>query len=63
MAETKLAKWGNSQAVVIPKHICQLTGLSVGDRVKVCINPRNRKIEITQAEASASSRGNEAFRQ
>ncbi len=45
---TTIAKWGNSEAVRIPKSILQALGLKSGDKVKVDTNEKGA-IEITPA--------------
>lgn len=42
MAETKIKKWGNSLALIIPKGIAKLEDLSEGDIVKMDISKEKR---------------------
>lgn len=42
---TKIASWGNSDAVRIPRALLRLVGLSSGDSVDIVVNERNN-IEI-----------------
>lgn len=42
MAETKIKKWGNSLALIIPKDIAKLEELNEGDIVKVDIFKEKR---------------------
>lgn len=48
MATTKLNKWGNSQGVLIPKHLCEYIGLKVGDPVHIDVNARTGTIELSR---------------
>lgn len=50
MATTKLNKWGNSQGVIIPKHLCEYVGLQVGDPVEITVNSKTGTIELAQKE-------------
>lgn len=47
MNSTKLIKWGNSQGVILPKHLCEHVGLAVGDRVEISVDASTHKIELT----------------
>lgn len=42
MAETKIKRWGNSLALIIPKDIAKLEELNEGDVVKVDISKEKR---------------------
>ena len=42
MAETKIKKWGNSLALIVPKGIAKLEDLSEGDIVKMEISKEKR---------------------
>ena len=42
MTETKIKKWGNSLALIIPKEIAKREELSAGDTVKVDISKEKR---------------------
>lgn len=33
MATATLSKWGNSQGVILPKALCDLAGISIGDKL------------------------------
>ena len=51
---TTIARWGNSQAVRLPKDILARTGLHVGDKVSVSqegTSIRLTKVPQTKAEA------------
>ena len=50
MSTTKLNKWGNSQGVLIPKHLCEYVGLHVGDQVEITVNSKTGTIEIAHKE-------------
>lgn len=50
MATGKLYKWGNSQGVIIPKHLCEYIGLQVGDQVEITVNAKTGTIELAQKE-------------
>ena len=50
MSTTKLNKWGNSQGVIIPKHLCDYIGLQVGDQLEVTVNSKTGTIELAQKE-------------
>ena len=50
MSTTRLNKWGNSQGVIIPKHLCDFLGLQVGDQLEVTVNSKAGTIELTQKE-------------
>lgn len=39
---TKIATWGNSEAVRIPRSVLRAVGLGAGDDVEVRVNERNR---------------------
>lgn len=52
MATGKLYKWGNSQGVIIPKHLCEYIGLRVGDPVEITVNSKKGTIELAQKEAA-----------
>ena len=52
MATGKLYKWGNSQGVIIPKHLCEYIGLHVGDPVEITVNSKTGTIELAQKEAA-----------
>lgn len=47
--QTKIATWGNSEAVRLPRKILKLLGITAGDSVDVVVNERNN-IEIIQKE-------------
>ena len=47
MNSTKLIKWGNSQGVILPKHLCEHIGAMVGDRVDISVDAATHKIELT----------------
>ena len=47
MNSTKLIKWGNSQGVILPKHLCEHIGLAVGDKVEISVDAATHKIELT----------------
>ena len=56
MATVKLYKWGNSQGVLIPKHLCESAGFQIGDRVEMAINPKTHRIELfAPASTNAAS--------
>jgi len=42
----KVLKVGSSAAVTIPKRSLEELGLSVGDRVRVAVDPRARRISV-----------------
>jgi len=42
MAETKIKRWGNSLALIIPKNIAKREELNEGDVVKVDISKEKR---------------------
>jgi len=42
MAETKIKKWGNSLALIIPREITKLEDLNEGDIVKMDISKEKR---------------------
>lgn len=50
MSTTKLSKWGNSQGVLIPKHLCEYVGLRIGDPVEITVNAKTGTIELAQKE-------------
>ena len=50
MATGKLYKWGNSQGVIIPKHLCEYIGLHVGDPVEITVNSKKGTIELAQKD-------------
>lgn len=52
--KTKVASWGNSEAVRIPKGLLRSAGLASGDEVNVSVNERGN-IEI-MPEAKAHRR-------
>ncbi len=33
--EATLKKWGNSQGVLVPKHLCEDLGITIGDRLEI----------------------------
>ncbi|NHM14610.1 AbrB/MazE/SpoVT family DNA-binding domain-containing protein [Xiamenia xianingshaonis] len=35
MPVVTLAKWGNSQGILIPKSVCEALGLSIGDKMEL----------------------------
>lgn len=50
-----LAKWGNSQGIIIPKRICDALGVSVGDKLELevgdgglSVKPQRRKYGRTK---------------
>lgn len=47
---TKIAPWGNSEAVRIPRSILRIAGLATGDSVDVTVNERNN-IELVRIGA------------
>lgn len=47
---TRVASWGNSEAVRIPRSILRATGVSSGDRVEVVVNERNN-IELRRKQS------------
>ena len=42
MAETKIKRWGNSLALIIPKEIAKREELNAGDVVKVEVSKEKR---------------------
>ncbi len=48
MNTTKLNKWGNSQGVILPKHLLQHVGMKVGDTVQIAVNSTSGTIELTR---------------
>ena len=38
MTTATLSKWGNGQGLLIPKHVCEEVGISVGDRVELAVD-------------------------
>lgn len=48
---TKIASWGNSDAVRIPRTILRRVGLASGDGVDVVVNERNNIEIIPRARA------------
>ena len=42
MAETKIKRWGNSLALIVPKEIAKHEDLSEGDIVKIEISKEKR---------------------
>ena len=42
ITETKVKKWGNSLALIIPKEITRLEDLNEGDTVKVEVSKEKR---------------------
>jgi len=42
MAETRIKRWGNSLALIIPKEIAKHEDLSAGDVVKIDISKEKR---------------------
>ena len=42
----KILKVGSSAAITIPKKSLEELGLSIGDRVQVSVNTRERKISV-----------------
>ena len=50
MSTTRLNKWGNSQGVIIPKHLCDYIGLQVGDQLEVTVNAKTGTIELAHKE-------------
>ncbi len=44
---TRIAPWGNSEAIRIPQALLRAAGLSAGDDVNIIINERNN-IEVVQ---------------
>lgn len=55
MSTTKLNKWGNSQGVLIPKHLCEYVGLQVGDQVEITVNSKTGTIELAQKEPASTA--------
>ena len=53
MSTTKLNKWGNSQGVIIPKHLCEYIGLQVGDPIEITVNSKTGTIELAQKEPAS----------
>lgn len=49
MHTTKLARWGNSQGIIIPKHLCEHVGMKVGDRVEIAVDAASGTIEVAPA--------------
>ena len=48
MNTTKLNKWGNSQGVILPKHLLKHVGMKVGDTVQIAVNSASGTIELTR---------------
>ena len=45
--DARLVKWGNSQAVRVPKEACDELGIKVGDRGSMTIDVPRSRIVIT----------------
>ena len=56
MHTTKLARWGNSQGVIIPKHLCEHVGMKVGDRVEIAVDAASGTIEVAPATSASEQR-------
>lgn len=56
MNTTKLNKWGNSQGVIIPKHLCEHVGMRIGDRVRLAVDASTGSIEITLVDAASDGK-------
>lgn len=60
MATTvRLTKWGNSQGVLIPKHLCDHLGLRIGDTVTISVDAATHRIELSQVPQKDASTVNE----
>ena len=53
--KTRIAAWGNSDGVRIPRHVLKRAGLKTGDRIGVFVNTRGN-IEIEREEARPEHR-------
>lgn len=49
MAETTLAKWGNSQGIVIPKSLCKALEIEVGDKLNIMLEDGKLTIQPVPA--------------
>ncbi len=49
MHTTKVNKWGNSQGVILPKHLLEHVGMRVGDTLEVTVDAASGTIELSLA--------------
>lgn len=57
MTTTKVNKWGNSQGVILPKHLCEHVGIRVGDTVHIAVDSSTGTIALTLASEPAEKGG------
>lgn len=54
MNTTRVNKWGNSQGVILPKHLCEHVGIQVGDLLEVTVDAFSGTIELSLAPEGAA---------
>ena len=56
MNTTRVNKWGNSQGVILPKHLCEHVGIQVGDLLEVTVDATSGTIELSLAPKRSVAR-------
>ena len=52
---TKVAKWGNSLAVRLPRHVSQMLGLAAGDTVFIRVDTATRECIMVAAKKDTAN--------
>ena len=60
MNTTRVNKWGNSQGVILPKHLCEHVGIQVGDLLEVTVDATSGTIELALAPKASSTQPSRA---